>query len=216
MKSLPLLALGFSVLLLGSGCQHAVLSSSDMQQKFFSSLKNSSSGEESALRSAHYYTLVGRVDLALNELNHAIALYPNNVRLLNAVGGCYDRLGNYAKAREMYETALAQDAGNNLVRNNFGYSRYLSGDITGAETIFKKILADDPNDTLARNNLGLVWCRQGKEKEALSLWQKSDGDIQAREKLHQVLAYLGKPVDPTTDCCLPNRRQISNGPCSIE
>ena len=195
MKSLPFLALGFSLLFLGSGCQHAVLSSSDMQQKFFSSLKNSNSGEESALRCARYHTLVGRADLALNELNHAIALDPNNVRLLNAMGGCYDRLGNYAKAREMYEMALAQDNGNNLVRNNLGYSRYLSGDLAGAENIFQKILADDSKDTLACNNLGLVWCRQGKEKEALSLWQKSDGDIQAREKLHQVLTYLGKPVD---------------------
>jgi tetratricopeptide (TPR) repeat protein len=203
MKGAPLLTLGLTMLLLGSGCHPAVLSSSEMQQKFFSSLKNSTSGEDSALRSAHYYNLVGRVDLALNELNHAIALYPNNVRLLNAMGGCYDRLGNYPQAREMYEKALAQDSGNTLVRNNLGYSRYLSGDLTGSETLFKKILADNPNDTLACNNLGLVWCRQGKESQALRLWQKSDGDIQAREKLQQILAYLGKPVDQTTIAVAP-------------
>ncbi len=216
MKSLPLLALSFSVLLLGSGCQHAVTPSSELQQKFFSSLKNSSSGEDSALRCARYHTLVGRVDLALNELNHAIALDPNNVRLRNAMGGCYDRLGNYAKAREIYEMALAQDTGNNLVRNNLGYSRYLSGDLAGAENIFQKILADDPKDTLARNNLGLVWCRQGKEKEALSLWQKSDGDIQAREKLPSGFGLSGETSRPKTDWCLRSRRQHSNEPGSIE
>jgi tetratricopeptide (TPR) repeat protein len=195
MTSLPLFALALSVLFLGSGCHHAVLSAADMQQKFFSSMKNANPEEESAVRCAHYYNLVGRIDLALNELNRANAVYPNSVRLLNAIGGCYDRLGNYVKAREMYERALAQDAGNNLIRNNLGYSCYLSGDLIGAEKIFQEILASQPDDTLARNNLGLVWCRQGKEKESLSLWQKTDGDISAREKLHQVLAYLGKPTE---------------------
>jgi hypothetical protein len=198
MKSLPLLALGLSVLLLGSGCQPAVLSSADMQQKFFSSLKNASPEEEPALRCAQYYNLVGRADLALNELNRALDVYPNNVRLLNAVGGCFDRLGNYAQAQQMYARALAQDAGNNLIRNNLGYSCYLNGDLGRAEKIFQEILAQCPDDTQARNNLGLLWCRQGKEKDALNLWQKTDGDLPAREKLHQVLAYLGKPVEKTT------------------
>ena len=197
MKSLSLLALGLSVLLLGSGCQPARLSSSDMQQ-FGASLKNASPEEEPALRCAQYYNLVGRADLALNELNRALDVYPNSVRLLNAVGGCFDRLGNYAQAQQMYERALAQDAKNNLLRNNLGYSCYLSGDLDRAEKIFQEVLAQCPDDTLARNNLGLLWCRQGKEKGALNLWQKTDGDLQAREKLQQVLAYLGKPVEKTT------------------
>jgi Flp pilus assembly protein TadD len=198
MKSLLFVPLGLSLLLLLSGCQHAVHPSLEMQQKFFSSLKDSNPIEEHALRAAQYHNLVGRADLALNELNRALEQSPNSVRLLNAVGGCYDRLGNYAKARQMYEMILAQDAGNNLVKNNLGYSCYLSGDFAGAERIFQEILASQPGDTLARNNLGLVWCRQGKEKEAMGLWQKAEGDIQAREKLNQVLAFLGKPVEPSS------------------
>jgi tetratricopeptide (TPR) repeat protein len=216
MTSLPLLALALSVLVWGSGCQPAVLASADMQQKFFSSLKNANPEEEPAVRCANYYNLVGRVDLALNELNRAIAVYPNSVRLLNAIGGCYDRLGNYAKAREMYERALAQDADNNLIRNNLGYSSYLSGDLKGAEKIFQDILAQNPDYTLARNNLGLVWCRQGKEKEALSFWQKTEGDIPAREKLHQVLAYLGKPAESPPISVSEDKGKPQNTPVALQ
>jgi tetratricopeptide (TPR) repeat protein len=197
MKSLRMLILGVSVLLAGCGCQHAASPSLKMQQQFFSSLKNSNPEEERVWRSAQYYQLAGRFDLALKELNKAVASDPHNVRLLNALGSCYDRLGEYAKAQEMYERILAQEAGNTPARNNLGYSYYLSGDLVKAETVFQAVLAKDPNNTLAQNNLGLVWCRQGHENKALSLWQKTEGDLQAREKLTQVLAYLGKSGEKT-------------------
>ena len=152
-----------------------------MQQKFFSSLKNLNPEEERVWRCAQYYKLAGRFDLALKELNQAIAADPHNVKLLNALGSCYDQLGEYAKAQEMYKKVLAQEAGNNPARNNLGYSYYLSGDLAKAETIFQEVLAKDPRSTLAQNNLGLVWCRRGQENKALSLWQKTDGDLSARE-----------------------------------
>ncbi len=123
------------------------------------------------------------------------------------MGSCYDRLGEYAKAQEMYERILAQEAGNTPALNNLGYSYYLSGDLIKAETIFQEVLAKDPENTLAQNNLGLVWCRQGKENKALSLWQKTEGDLAAREKLTQVLAYLGKPGRKDWNRCLRGQRQ---------
>ncbi len=79
--------------------------------------------------------------------------------------------------------------------NNLGYSYYLAGDLERAESKFQEVLAKDPSNTLARNNLGLVWCRQGKDTKALTLWEKTEGEFAAREKLTQVLALLGKSVD---------------------
>ncbi len=107
-------------------------------------MKNANPEEERAWRSAQYYQLVGRFDLALKELNQAVAVDPHNVRLLNALGSCYDRLGEYAKAQEMYEKILVQEAGNTPARNNLGYSYYLSGDLVKAETVFQAVLAKDP------------------------------------------------------------------------
>jgi tetratricopeptide (TPR) repeat protein len=198
MKPLQFLTLGVISLLLASGCQRAIAPSSELQQQFFSSLKNSLPGEEQALRSVQYYNLAGQANLALNELNRLLAEYPNNVRLLNAAGACYDSLHNFAKAQEMYERALAQDADNILVKNNLAYSYFLSRDDVRAEKLFQEILARQPDNTLARNNLGLLWCRQGKEKEALQFWQKTDSEMQAREKLDQVLAYLGRSSESSS------------------
>jgi tetratricopeptide (TPR) repeat protein len=155
-------------------------------------LKASNPLEEQALQCAQYQCLTGRFDLALEELGKAVASDPHNSRLLNAMGNCYDKLGKYDRAREIYEKILAEHADNFPAKNNLGYSCYLSGDLSRAESIFKEILSKNPQDTVARNNLGLVWCRQGKDSAALGLWQKTDGEIQAREKLAQVLASLGK------------------------
>ncbi len=103
MKSFQLMVLGLSLLVAGIGCQHAAHPSLEMQQKFFSNIKSSNPEEERALRCAQYYKLVGRFDLAVKELNHALSQDTQNVRLLNALGSCYDRLGDYARAQEMYD-----------------------------------------------------------------------------------------------------------------
>jgi Tfp pilus assembly protein PilF len=192
MKNLPFLVLCLILILLGSGCQHLSSPSLSSQQKFFKSLKVANPGEEAAMRCAQYYNLIGRFDLALQELSKAVASDPHNVRLLNAMATCYDNLGRYARAQEIYEVILEQNANDFAAKNNLGYSCYLSGDFSRAEKIFQEILSVNPNDFLARNNLGLLWSRQGRESQALALWQKTEGEIQAREKLDNVLASLGK------------------------
>ncbi|MBM4288586.1 MAG: tetratricopeptide repeat protein [Deltaproteobacteria bacterium] len=195
MHSVTMMFLGLCILAgVASGCQHAADPSLAMQKKFLSAVKVSSGEEEKALRSAHYYRLAGRYDLALTELSRAVAQEPGNPRLLNALGSCYDRLGNHAKAQEIYNQVLAQDAANLAALNNIGYSCYLAGDLVQAEQKFQAVLAQDPVNDYARNNLGLVWCKQGKEQEALRLWQKNEGEMAAREKLEMVLAQLGIPM----------------------
>jgi tetratricopeptide (TPR) repeat protein len=192
MKTTAALVLSLIVMLLGSGCQHAANPLLTAQENFFKALKASNPLEEKALQCAQYQCLTGRFDLALEELDKAVASDPHNSRLLNAMGNCYDKLGKYDRAREIYEKILAEHADNLPARNNLGYSFYLSEDLSRAESIFQEILSKHPQDSVARNNLGLVWCRQGKDSAALGLWQKTDGEIQAREKLAQVLASLGK------------------------
>lgn len=203
------------MVLAGSGCQHALAPSLTMQEKFFSSLEPANPAVEQTLRRARYHQLAGQMDLALKELQAATQKDPQNVRLLNALGNCHDRLGDYTQAREHYEKILRQDPANQLALNNLGYSCYLAGDLVQAQRCFQDILAKNPDNTLARNNLGLVFCRQGKEPEALRLWQKTEGELSAREKISQVLAYLGKSRDsaaialPATDPRRPESRRGS-------
>lgn len=192
MKTLPSLAIITCVLLAGSGCQHAGTPSLKMQEKFFSSLEPANPAVEQTLRRVQYYQLAGRHDAALEELQAALQKEPRNIRLLNALGNCHDRLGAYSRAQEHYQKILQQDPANQLALNNLGYSFFLAGDLVQAEKCFQEVLAQNPDNTLARNNLGLVWCSQGKEQQALIFWEKKEGELLAREKLNQVLAHLGK------------------------
>lgn len=179
-----------SLLLVTGGCSRAVSPLAWEQEKFFANVSAVDPATERALTYAKYYSLAGRHDLAAAELEAALAKNPHNPRLLNALGNSHDQAGNYRRAQESYQKILAQDADNAQALNNLGYSHYLAGDLTQAEKIFQELLAKHPDSTVARNNLGLVWCRQGKQQDALALWEKRDGPEKAQEKLEQVVAFL--------------------------
>ncbi len=93
MKSHRMLVLGLSVLFLGSGCQHAASPSLEMQQKFFSSLKNSNPEEERAWRCAQYYQLVGRFDLAVKELSTCCCLRSSQCQAAQCLGKLLRQVG---------------------------------------------------------------------------------------------------------------------------
>ena len=121
MKTTLSQVLSLIVILFGSGCQHAVNSSLAVQDNFFKSLRTSNPVADRALLCAQYHNLIGRYDLALEELEKAAASDPHDPRLLNAMGKCYDKLGKYDRARDFYERILAADADNLPARNNLGY-----------------------------------------------------------------------------------------------
>jgi hypothetical protein len=193
MKSLILLALA-PILALGGGCQPAVRSPYDMQQKFYSTFRSPGLAADQALRSAHYFKIAERRDLALRELSAAVALEPHNTRLLNALGACYDEFGDHATAQQIFNQSLSLDPDNAGALNNLGYSYYLAGNFEQSEAALQAALAKDPKNKRAQNNLGMVLCRIGKNDRALSLWQQQDGETQARDKLARVMASLGKPL----------------------
>lgn len=177
---------------LAGGCSRAVSPLATEQEKFFAQVGAPNPTAERALRYARYYSLAGRQDLAKAELERALQQDPQNIRLLNALGNLCDQLGDYRQAQENYKKILAQDADNPLAWNNLGYSHYLAGDLAQAEKILQELLAKHPDNTVGRNNLGLVWCRQGKQQEALALWEKKDGPEAAQVKLQQVMAFLSR------------------------
>jgi len=200
---------------LGAGCQTGGQPSAEMQQKLFAGAARPSSNSAQVLRSVHYFKLMGRFDLAVKELQEATEREPEDARLLNALGSCYDEMGEFAKAQGLYQRVLSQEPGNLAALNNMGYSRYLAGDWQGAESYYQQVLARDPKNLWAANNLGLLWCRQGSARQARQLWQKLEGEARAHEKLTQVLAKLGGgPVDSgaATAAALPPSRGPEKAP----
>jgi len=100
-------------------------------------------------------------------------------------------LGQFQRAQELYQEALARQGSNRALQNNWCFSFYLQGDLAKAESCFKEALARDSGNAAARNNLGLLWCRQGKLAEAQRLWEETEGTGAAQNRLNQALAFLG-------------------------
>ncbi len=210
MHTMPSILVLIGLLSLAGGCSRAVSPLANEQEKFFAHVKAADPAEERALRYAKYYSIAGRHDLAVAELEATLRKDPQNARLLNALGNIYDQLGDYRRAQEHYQKILAKDADNPLAMNNLGYSHYLAGDLSQAEKILQELLAKHPDNTIARNNLGLVWCRQGKQQDAVALWEKKDGPEMAQVKLQQVLGFLGRGKNATPPNSAPV--QVAAGP----
>lgn len=138
----------------------------------------------------------GRLELAVEELEEARLREPDNLEILDLLAQCYEELGHFDRAREVYDQGLSQAGHHQALENNRCYSLYLQGRLNQAEACFRKVLRRNPDNQTARNNLGLVLCRQTREAEALALWQEDLGEAEARQLLGQALATLGREVPP--------------------
>src|SRR5258708_38929227 len=64
---------------------------------------------------------------ALNYLQEAKAKDPSNIKVLNALGVVYDKLGRFDLSARYYAQASAMDPQSRIVAENMGYSRVLQG-----------------------------------------------------------------------------------------
>lgn len=177
---------------LNSGCQRFGWPA--WRQSFAASLRYSQAEEATVLQQVNYLQSLGRVDLALQELLPAIRREPQNLKLLNALGVCYDLLGDHLRAQQIFRQVLAAEPQNLGVRNNLGYSYLLAGDYQQAIAELEQVLAQDPNNPRARNNLGLAWLKEGRAEKALKLWEETWGRQKAREQLKQMATLFRLPL----------------------
>jgi thioredoxin-like negative regulator of GroEL len=179
------LALGGAVVWL-SACN----SQQGMRRQFGSSVRPVYGDVGRLLKNAHYFQLMGKPELAIHELEEAFHRDPQNLRVLDALAQCYDELGEFKRAQELYRAGLKAEPDNQALTNNLCYSLYLSGKYREAEKCFREVLAQQPNNETVRNNLGLLLTRVGRQEEAMSLWQEKDGAEGAKKKMTQVLAAI--------------------------
>ena len=154
-----------------------------------------SSHTDRLVQNATYLRQSGRLELAVEELEEAHLQEPENLEILDELARCYEDLGHFARAQELYDEALSRGH-HPALENNRCYSFYLQGKLGRAEACFRETLARDPDNQMARNNLGLVLCRQGREAEAQAVWQEFLTETESRERLGQALAALGREAPP--------------------
>ncbi len=128
----------------------------------------------------------GRLEGARHALLQSLALEPDSVTTLSALGATYDRLGLHAEARSHLQRARelrSHDAG---ILNNLGVSYLLSGDLELAEDAFWQASALDPHDSVSRNNLGLAVGLQRRYEDALEAFRQAGTEQSAQNNLGYV------------------------------
>jgi tetratricopeptide (TPR) repeat protein len=80
----------------------------------------------------YYYSAKAAIDrrdyaMALDLLQAARSRRPDDVRVLNAFGVVYDKLGRFDLSERYYAQAASLDAGSTIVASNLAYSRELQG-----------------------------------------------------------------------------------------
>lgn len=115
--------------------------------------------------------------LAIEEFRKALSLDPEHVQSLNAMGICYDQLGEYSQAIKSYEKALQINPNLDYANNNLGYSYLLWGKYDLAINAFKK--ATELNDLNFRyhNNLGLAYVKTGQYQLARIQFEKGGAKV---------------------------------------
>ncbi len=118
----------------------------------------------------------GRLDVAQQDLQHAVELDDHNVEAHNALGVLYGRLGQPQAAEEHFKRALSLDENNLSVANNYGRMLCAQGKSEQAMKLFRSAFESRLYATpwLALTNAGIC---------AINTGAKADGEAYLRKAL---------------------------------
>jgi hypothetical protein len=146
----------------------------------------------------------GRLDLAQSSFREALALDPENVKVLALLGLTYFRGSQFAEARPIYEqlaTLVPTDASHRL---NLGLVYLKIGDGDKAISSLEASRSLDPSQGRAASYLGLAYARAGRYAEAYrsfllagqnELASEIEINLTAAER-DQIQAQVGKSPEP--------------------
>ena len=83
---------------------------------------------------------LGQGEVAIDLLERAVTLDPQNWKNLSALGAAKDQLTRHAEARENYQAALALKPGELAIMNNLAMSYALQGKLPEAEQTLRQAL----------------------------------------------------------------------------
>ncbi|MDQ3341310.1 MAG: tetratricopeptide repeat protein [Myxococcota bacterium] len=163
----------------------------------------------------------GRLDLAQSSFREALALEPENVKVLALLGLTYFRGGQFAEARPIYEQLAALVPADASHRLNLGLVYLKIGDGDKAIGALEASRSLDPSQGRAVSYLGLAYARGGRYAEAYrsflmagqnELASEIEVNLSAGER-DQIQAQLGKsPSTMETPRMTPAPRTIPPPP----
>jgi|GEM_PF-1056331 len=120
-----------------------------------------------------------RADTLRSHLSNIVSLQqealdkPDNMMLWANLGRELQEIGNYPKAREALERALALDPDNVALQNNLAYLAIQMGDTGEALDRFRTLLGQDSTLAGVWSNLAITLEHTGKREQAFYAWQQA-------------------------------------------
>jgi len=112
--------------------------------------------------------------------------FPNDSDTLHHLAILQDKHGDPSKSARNYLRALQLAPTNAELLCDYGYSRYIQGDVVQAEALLLRAVEIDANLRRGYNNLGLVLAAQGRNQEALTAFERTGLPFhEAQENLRQ-------------------------------
>ena len=125
------------------------------------------------LGSLYLQTTEPQPEKAIETLNRAKDLQPDNSLVLFTLGNAYFSQQKYAEASQSLESGLRIDAANPGALFDLGNTYYKLGKYDQAIAQYEKALSSDPKFWAAINNIGLVKYESGDTDGAIAQWQKA-------------------------------------------
>jgi beta-lactamase regulating signal transducer with metallopeptidase domain/Tfp pilus assembly protein PilF len=118
------------------------------------------------------YRLKGDFPTAINVMEQAAALLPNDAAIHTNLGLLYDAQGNFQQARRNYERAIAIDPNNPLVLNNLAYMlTETNGDLNLALTYARTAQQKLPNFNEVNDTIGWIYLKKGLISDAVGAFK---------------------------------------------
>lgn len=118
------------------------------------------------------YRYKGDFASAVNAMEQAAALLPNNAAVFTNLGLLYDAQGKLPEARRNYERAIAIDPNNPLVLNNLAYVlTETGGDLDLALTYARTAQQKLPNFNEVNDTIGWIYLKKGLISDAVGAFK---------------------------------------------
>ncbi len=135
---------------------------------------------------------------AVDPLQHAMQLKPNDWQLYSLLGVAYDQIKRGDDAQTAWTTALKLSPNNPAVLTNIAMSKVAGGDFAGAEPLLRTAAAQKDATLQIRQNLALVLGLEGKLDEAERLLRQDLPPDQADANLAWLQANMVARQPATT------------------
>lgn len=125
----------------------------------------------------------GKLQAAVEQVNQALQLAPNDVSVLTELAINYDLQGQENLAAPLYREIAAKTPDQAAVYNNIGVNEMSQGHYPEAIVNFSKAFMLDDKDQRITNNLAMAFALYGQGDQAMKLFAKTVGEAAAWNNL---------------------------------